>query len=534
LLTLLENLASSQSLPSPDGAYVATILPSKLSLRQTRSLEISRVVSLPPELSSSIAWFLWSSSLNRLLLASADTISVYSSTDPQFSANITNPTSGTTKVSFVTFGATDDEICVFSEFGLKLSIIDLKTSRSVDINGPKFYNPGSASKGISYRPLTRNLALLTRSGGKDVISIHARDTLEVVRSWAADTVDAQGLDWSPDGRWIVVWESAAQGHRALVYTADGHLFKSWNGPTPVSDEEADIALGAGIKLYDWARTGTNVAVGDYSKRVSVLAAPAFTETVSLLHTTAIKPSETLQIWKEQVAASQNGGFDREFVQATQTICPPTSGSSPTNSAEAKTGTNILSFDHSGTLLVTRTENMPTTLWIWDIVTRTLRAVMVFHAPIAKASWHPTMDELLMVRCEGEESRGLVQLWEPSWTGPRIIDFASQIPGGKAIGKTVARWLNVESSKPAIFFSDSQDCILALVVDGSDTEGDVPWQDAEVRGVDIYGQREESPLSLVPANEKIFGKVRMEEMDVTGMSGGSDEMDDTFRFRKFVS
>ena len=423
---------------------------------------------------------------------------------------------------------------MLSEFGLKLSMINLKTSRSVDINGPKFYNSGSASKGISYRPVTKNLALLTRSGGKDVISVHARDTLEVVRSWAADTLDAQGLDWSPDGKWIVVWESAAQGHRALVYTADGHLFKSWNGPTPVSDEEADVALGAGIKLYDWARTGTNVAVGDYSKRISVLAVPAFTETVSLLHTTSIKPAEILQVWQEQVAASQNGGFDREFVQATQTICPPTSGSSPTNTAEAKTGTNILSFDNSGTLLATRTESMPTTLWIWDIVTRTLRAVMIFHAPIAKATWHPTMDELLMIRCEGEESRGLVHLWEPSWSSPRIINFASQLPAGKVIGKTVARWLNVELSKPAIFFSDSQDCILALVVDGGDAEGDVPWRDAEVRGVDIYGQREESPLSLAPANEKMSGKVRMEEMDVTGMSGCSDEIDDTFRFRKFVS
>jgi hypothetical protein len=228
-------------------------------------------------------------------VASTENIRVYSTTNAQFSANITNPTSGTTKVAFVTFGSTDDEICVFSEFGLKLSIIDLRTSKSVDINAPKFYSPGTAGKGCAYRPVTKNLALLTRHSGKDVISIHARETFEVTRSWHPDTVDAQGLSWSPDGRWLVVWESAAQGHRSLVYTADGHLFKSWNGPTPVLDEEVDIALGAGIKLYDWAKTGASVAVGDYSRRVSVLEAPSFIESMSLLHTTAIKPADTLQV-----------------------------------------------------------------------------------------------------------------------------------------------------------------------------------------------------------------------------------------------
>lgn len=192
----------------------------------------------------------------------------------------------------------------------------------------------------------------------------------------------------------------------------------------------------------------------------------------------------------------------------------------------------MSFDNSGTLLATRTENMPTTIWIWDIGTRILRAVMIFHAPIAKATWHPTIDELLLVRCEGEGSRGLVHIWDPSWRSPKIIDFVSQIPGGKVIGKTVGRWLNVESGAPAIFFSDSQDCILASTADDEEA---LPWQDAEARGFDIYGQQEESPLSLVAADEKRpYGRIGtlVEDEGMTRMSGGS-EVDDTFRFRKFV-
>jgi len=184
---------------------------------------------------------------------------------------------------------------VFSEFGLKLSIFNLTTSKSVDINSPKFYNPGVAGKGISYRPKTSNLALLTRSDGKDIISIHARETFEVTRSWHPDTIDAQGINWSPDGRWLVVWESASQGHRLLIYAADGYLYKTWNGPIPVTEDDTDLSLGAGIKLLEWNKTGSHMAVGDYSRRIALLAAPSFAESMNLLHTATVKPAETVQV-----------------------------------------------------------------------------------------------------------------------------------------------------------------------------------------------------------------------------------------------
>jgi len=228
-------------------------------------------------------------------VASAAEIRVFSVTNPQFSATITNPTSGTAKAVYVRFGATDDEVCVFSDFGLKLSIFSLSTSKSVDINSPKLYSPGVAARGISYRPGTLNMALLTRSGGKDIISIHARDTQEVTRSWYSDTVDAQGLSWSPDGRWIAVWESASQGHGVWIYTADGHLYKTWKGPTPVNEDESDPTLGAGVKLFDWNESGSHLAVGDYSRRITLLAAPSFTESMSLLHNTVIKPADAHQV-----------------------------------------------------------------------------------------------------------------------------------------------------------------------------------------------------------------------------------------------
>lgn len=187
--------------------------------------------------------------------------------------------------------------------------------------------------------------------------------------------------------------------------------------------------------------------------------------------------------------------------------------------------------------MTRTESMPTVLWIWDLVSRNLRSVLIFHSSVLKATWHPAINELLLVRCEGDDSRSLVHLWDSSWDSPRIVDFATQMVGGNVIGRTVARWLNVESPTAALHFSDTQDCVLASLADGvADDDDDValPWTITAKKEYDIYGQREESPLSLVPAPDR-FSRVALPEVDdgSTHLSGGTEDIDDTFSFRKFV-
>ncbi|KAJ8065591.1 hypothetical protein OCU04_006267 [Sclerotinia nivalis] len=526
--------SSNQSLPSPNGAYIATILPSKLHIRETRSLDIIRAISLPSELTASITSFIWSSSSNRLLLASADVIRVLSPSDNHFSATINSPTSGTTKTTFISFGGTDDEVCIFSEFGLKLTIFNLSTSKSVDISSPKLFTPGTAAKGFSHRPRSGNLTLLTRSGGKDVISIHESGSLEVTRSWSPETIDAQGITWSPDGKWITIWESASQGHKLLVYTADGHLYKAWSGPTPAFEEDKDIALGAGIKSIEWSQTGTHIAISDYSRRIVLLAAPPFSESMILSHVLSVNPTDTLHIWIERILPSPHGGFTREFVRAKQSTSPPTASAIPT--ADSKTGTSMMTFDISGTLLATKIEEMPSAVWVWDVGSRSLRALLIMHAPVARVTFHPSVNELLMIRCEGEENKGRVQLWDPSWITPRIITFGMQLPEGKIIGKSIIRWLNVVSAFPSIFFSDSQDCILMSLSKAEDT-GMVPWHDSEAREVDIYGQTKESPLNLGgvegrrPFRRANADSIADKDNSYLDMSEGSEELDDTFHFRK---
>ena len=83
-------------------------------------------------------------------------------------------------------------------------------------------------------------------------------------------VDAQGLKWSPDGRWLAIWDAPSAGYRVCVYTADGHLYREYNGPA-MGD-----APGLGIRSVEWSPRGDFLAIGGFDRRVTFLS----TRTVS--------------------------------------------------------------------------------------------------------------------------------------------------------------------------------------------------------------------------------------------------------------
>jgi hypothetical protein len=109
-------------------------------------------------------------------------------------------------------------------------------------------------------------------------------------------------------------------------------------------------------------------------------------------------------------------------------------------------------------------------------------------------------------------------------------------GGKVLGKTMARWLNVASRSPAIFFTDVQDCVLASLADEDaevDKEVVLPWAETSLSESNVYGQREESPLELVPAGA--YASTFMTESNTESLQLSDDshgDVDDTFSFRKF--
>lgn len=240
----------------------------------------------------------WASSSSKCLVFAANKIEVFSiakcGSGSSFRATVCNPTSLSNKPPLVQFGARDTEVLFWPSSGLKLVIFDLSNSKTVEIGSPKFYHSTSASRGLSLRPGSGHLALLTRTGGKDFVSLHHHITRQVEHSWSPDTVDAQGLMWSPDGKWLVVWESPAQGYRLFLYAADGQLFRSI-GPSSITNNP-DAELDPGIKTCQFSPDAQLCALGDHGRGIAVFQTESWRVALKLFHPATLVPSNTLQVF----------------------------------------------------------------------------------------------------------------------------------------------------------------------------------------------------------------------------------------------
>ncbi|KAG9254884.1 uncharacterized protein F5Z01DRAFT_57791 [Emericellopsis atlantica] len=462
--------SSHHCIVSPNGRLVATLSSDGIHVRDARTLQTLNVVSLPAGASRPITTLLWAPSSTRILVGSADQIHALSALHPSDHAAILNPLSGIGKPSHTQFGSTDrdSDILVYSQQGLKLLVYDLRTSKGLEIPGPKFYQPSSAARGVSLRA-SGHLALLTRVSGRDLISIHSPETRQMQRSWAPETIDAHGLCWSPDGQWLLVWESPAHGWRVLLCTADGQLVRTLTGFHDPNDEDAK--LRPGVRSLRFRPDGKVCAVLDHSKEVALVDTTFWRTSITLVHPSALAPSETVQVWQEQLHAASAQPSSRTFTRATHELTLPPPPADSKTSPELRTGCGLACFDASSTLIATRMESSPSTVWIWDLAASELRAVLVFHSPVS-FSWHPTVQELLLITCRVDERRTLPFVWDPLMDGPRSV-LSEQALSSQ--GKMEAHWVDWENEQPVLLLNDSQRYCFVSVGEG---EAPGAWGSAE--------------------------------------------------------
>lgn len=79
------------------------------------------------------------------------------------------------------------------------------------------------------------------------------------------------------------------------------------------------------------------------------------------------------------------------------VCPlpvdVTSITPPTNKANPKLGVGSLAWSPDGTLLATVNENMPHAVWVWDVATAALAAVLLHISSVRSMAWSPAGDYL---------------------------------------------------------------------------------------------------------------------------------------------
>lgn len=265
---LLTISATQHAVPSQDGLYIAALNGERLEVRAAASLGLVRTVS-PLSKGPIIRWspvFSAEETSSRFLVADEENVRVWDLYNERWAATISNGSGGMGKIVNVEFGRTKEDVICFSEFGSKVTIWSLKTGRSVEIRDPKF----PSTRTFGFRPITGLCAILSRPGPHDVLTLHVPSSYAVLKMVTLQSVDAQGMRWSPDGRWLAVWDTPSIGYKVYIYTADGHLYRVYNGDC------GEHGLGLGVKSIEWSPKSDHLAIGGHDRRVTLLS----TRTVS--------------------------------------------------------------------------------------------------------------------------------------------------------------------------------------------------------------------------------------------------------------
>lgn len=263
---------------SPNGVLIATLQQSRLIVSSSRNGDVIRKFPLPQDFVSRCRFLRWCGTNNlakdatkeqgnghceqpgQILLADDDAVRIYNVNDPAWLAVIDKTASNLGRIAEVIFGHTKDEIVVVSDFGVKLTIWSLLTSRGVEIRDPKYL-----VKCFHHRPRTGHLAILTRPAAQDVLMLLQPKSHDLVKSVEMPTIDAQEVAWSPDGSWLATRDTASVGYKVLIYTADGHLYKT------ISNSLNGVDISLGVKCMQWSPSAGTLAIGDYNDSITIFS-----------------------------------------------------------------------------------------------------------------------------------------------------------------------------------------------------------------------------------------------------------------------
>lgn len=270
-------VASWHSVPSKDGKFIATVLNSTVIIRLALESEKYHTFSLPQSSTSQWRFLKWydkpskglshehtgndwhSGSSHRFLLANDDDVLIWDVDDLKWHAEINGAANCLGRIYNVQFGSTANEVLVSSSFGVKLTIWSLLTTRGVEVKDPK-----TTSRFCDCRPRSGHLAILVRDTAHDALVLLPPGKPDQVKNVELATVDAQGVKWSPDGRWIAIWESGSYGYKVLTYTADGNHYKTY-----LRGQDTEN-VGLGVSMLRWSPSGSFLAIGDYNQCAVIL------------------------------------------------------------------------------------------------------------------------------------------------------------------------------------------------------------------------------------------------------------------------
>lgn len=289
-------------------------------------------------------------------------------------------------------------LLTMADFSLHLTLWSL-VSKSVSL----IKYPKLPQSGLDFSPDGHYMALAERRDCKDVVSVFDCSTWQLVQHFPVATQDLAGLQWSPDGCALAVWDCVLD-YKVLMYSMDGRCLASYSA--------YEHALG--VRTVTWAPSSQFLAIGSYDEKLRVLNHLTWRAVAEHAHPPMVDNTGTVVYQEVENRPSIPPPTTRSLAPCQShydtlplPVAVPTSQPDP-EKPNPRLGVGLASFSSDSRYLATRNDNMPTAIWIWDMIELSLAVLLLQSSPVREFSWDPHQPRLAIAT-----GTGRLCLWSPA-------------------------------------------------------------------------------------------------------------------------
>ncbi|XP_074498698.1 WD repeat-containing protein WRAP73 [Sebastes fasciatus] len=386
---------------SPDGKYLATCVQYRLVVRDVSTLQILQLYTCLDQISHMD----WSSDSLFILCAmyKRGLVQVWSLEQPDWHCKIDEGSIGLVSSRWSPDGR---HILNTTEFHLRVTVWSLCTKAVSYIKYPK-----ACQKGIDFSRDGCYMALAERRDCKDYVSVFVCEDWHLLRHFETETQDLAGLEWSPNGCVLAVWDSCLE-YKVLLYSLDGRLLSTYSA----------YEWSLGVKSVTWSPSSQLLAIGSYDEKVRILNHVTWKKIAQFEHLSTINNTKAV-VYKEVEKRPAVGSDDLSLhnitagttlfnTQSKYEICPlpvqvPVVKPDP-DRANPKIGVSTLAFSSDSRYLATKNDNMASVVWVWDMQKMSLVAGLEQTSAVRCFQWDPRRPRLAL--CTGNAK---LYLWSPA-------------------------------------------------------------------------------------------------------------------------
>lgn len=378
---------------SPDGAYLATCVQYRLVVRDVKTLQVLHLYTCLDQ----VAHMEWSSDSLFILCAmyKRGLVQVWSLEQPDWHCKIDEGSIGLVSSRWSPDGR---HILNTTEFHLRVTVWSLCTKAVSYIKYPK-----ACTKGMDFSRDGSYMALAECRDCKDYVSIFECDSWHLLRHFETETQDLQGVEWSPNGCVLAVWDSCLE-YKVLLYSLDGRLLSTYSA----------YEWSLGIKSLTWSPSSQFLAIGSYDEKVRVLNHITWKKIREFDHPSTINNTKAVvykEVERRAVVTNEDlsihnitmgTGSSLFNTHSKYEICPAPVQipvvKPDLDRPNPKIGVSTMAFSSDNRYLATKNDSMATAVWIWDMRKLSLVAVLEQTAAVRCFQWNPRQARLAL--CTG--------------------------------------------------------------------------------------------------------------------------------------